>query len=325
MLSRIAAVSVLLLATVASCFAQDWPAQTIRVIVPFAAGGPADTAARITADELSKQLPQRIVVENRTGAGNIVGTEAVARAPKDGYTLLFTTSSHAHARALNAKLPFDPEADFQPVALISVQPHVLIVNNDFPGRTLRDVIAALRVSPDKYNFGTAGTGSATHFYFELFMSTAGGLKLNHIPYRGSPPALLDLMSGAVSLMTDPSSSCLPYIKDGRVRAIAISSKQRSPALPDVQTFAESGVAGFAGYEVYGWYMMLAPAGIPDPILRQSSSAVRKALAAPALSQRFTQLNMDATPDSTPERAAQYLRDETAKWNAVAQKAGIKPN
>jgi tripartite-type tricarboxylate transporter receptor subunit TctC len=325
MLSRIVAAVALALATVTACLAQDWPTQTVRFIVPFAAGGPADTAARLTADELSKQLPQRVVIENRTGAGNVVGTEAVARAPKDGYTFLFTTSSHAHARALNAKLPFDPVADFQPVSVITVQPHVLIVNNDFPARNLRDVIATVRASPDKFNFGTAGTGSATHFYFELFMSTAGGLKMNHIPYRGSPPALLDLMSGQVSLMTDPSSSCLPYIKDGRVRAIAISSKQRSPALADVPTFAESGVAAFAGYEVYGWYMLLAPAGIPDPILRQTSAAVRKALATPALTQRFTQLNMDATPDSTPERATQYLRDETAKWNAVALKAGIKPN
>lgn len=324
MSSRIAAIAVFVLASSAPAFAQTWPSQPIRVVVPFAAGGPADTAARITADELSKSLPQRVVVENRTGAGNLVGTEAVARAPKDGYTLLFTTSSHAHAKVLNASLPFDPVTDFQPVSLIAVQPHILIVNNDFPARTLRDVVALLTANPGKYNFGTAGTGSATHFYFELFMSTAGGLRVNHIPYRGSPPALTDLMSGQISLMTDPSSSALPYVRDGRVRPIAISSRQRSPSLPDVPTFAESGLPAFAGYEVYGWYMLLAPAGIPDAALRQTSAAVRKALAAPALVQRFAQLNMETTPDSTPERATQFLREDSAKWAAIAQKAGIKP-
>ena len=300
--------------------AQEWPSQPVRVVVPAAAGGPADTAARIVSDELSRQSPQRFVVENRTGAGNVIGTEAVAKAPKDGHTILFTTSGHAYTRVLYKKLPYDSVADFQPVALVALVPHVLIANLQVPARTLREVIDLIKANPGKYNYGSAGNGSAIHFYFEYFLATAGGLRVNHVPYRGSAPALVDLVNGSISFMTDVSSSALPFVRDARVRAIAISSKQRSPVLPEVPTFAESGLPG---YEVNGWYMVLVPAGTPEPVVRQLNASMRKALASTAVTQRFEKLNLQPVGSSTPESTAKHLNEEIARWSSVAQRAGIK--
>ena len=174
-----------------SAVAQDWPTRPVRVVVPAAAGGPADTAARIVSEELIRQTQQRFVVDNRTGAGNVVGTEIVAKAAPDGHTMLFTTSGHAYTRVLYQKLPYDSVKDFRPVALVAQVPHVLITNLQVPARTLREVIELIKANPGKYNYGSAGNGSAIHFYFEYFLATAGGLRVNHVPYRGSAPALID--------------------------------------------------------------------------------------------------------------------------------------
>jgi tripartite-type tricarboxylate transporter receptor subunit TctC len=302
-----------------AAFAQDWPARPVRVVVPAAAGGPADTAARIVSEELGRQRQQRFVVDNRTGAGNVVGTEIVARAAPDGHTMLFTTSGHAYTRVLYPKLPYDSVKDFRPVALVAQVPHVLIANVQLPVRTLREAIDLIRANPGKFNYGSAGNGSAIHFYFEYFLATAGNLRVSHVPYRGSAPALIDLMNGTLSFMTDVSSSALPYIRDGRVRAIAISSRARAKALPEVPTFGESGLPG---YEVNGWYMVLMPAATSPRVVDQANAAIRQALGAAAVTERFEKLNLNVVGETTPASTLKHLNDEITRWTAVARRAGI---
>jgi len=302
--------------------AQTWPAQPVRVIVPFAAGGSADIAGRLVSEELSRQLGHRFVVENRTGAGAVIGTEAAARAPKDGYTVLFTTIAHAQTRALYSKLPFDPINDFVPVALPGLVPHILVVNRDLPVKDTRELIALLKSNPGKYNYGSAGNASGVHFASELFLSMAGGLQVQHVPYRGSAPALLDLMNGSVAMMVDIAVSALPMIRDGRVRGLAISTKKRSSLAPELPTIDESGLPGF---EVYGWYMVFLPTGAPDHIVRRLNSAINKSLLVPTVAERFRAMTVETVPDSTPESTGAFLRQEVARWTDVAQRVGIKPN
>ena len=211
-----------------------WPSQPLRIVVPFAAGGPTDIPARLLAEELGKELPQWPVVENRTGAGVVVGTDAVAKSAKDGTTLLYTTVAHSALRAMFARLPFDPLADLQPVALVGVIPTVLMANRDLPADSLQELIALFRANPGKYDYGSAGNGSALHLAAELFLRVAGGLKVSHVPYRGSAATMPDLLNGTTSFMLDVANNTIPYIQRGEVKGLAISSKQRIPQLPEVQ-------------------------------------------------------------------------------------------
>lgn len=297
-----------------------WPNQPIRLIVPFAAGGPTDIPARLFAEEVSKLLPQRVVVENRTGAGVVVGTEAVATAPKDGHTLLYSTIAHSVLRPLFPRLAFDPVADFQPVALLGVIPMILLVNNDLPAKTMQEAVALFRNKPGEYDYGSSGVGGAVHLATELLLKRAGDLKVNHIPYRGSAAGMPDLLSGRLAMFMDVAAGGLTFAKRGDARAIGISSAERLPQAPDIPTFAEGGVANA---ESYTWHMVFAPAGTPAPVVEQINAAFNKAAAQASVQQRLTDLTMLVRHDSTPETSKRWLTDEITKWEAIIRDAGIK--
>jgi tripartite-type tricarboxylate transporter receptor subunit TctC len=302
--------------------AGNWPNQPVRMVVPFAAGGPTDVPARLIAEELSKVLPQRVVVENRTGSGVVVGTEAVAKAPKDGHTVLYTTIAHAVLPALFPRLPFDPVVDFTPVVLVGQIPMILMVNKDFPAQTLPDLIRLCRENPGRYDYASSGNGGAVHLATELFLRQAGGLRVNHIPYRGSAAALPDVLSGRVPMIVDVAASALPYIQRGELRGLAISTRERAPFAPDLPTFIEGGVPG---YEAYTWHMMLVPAGTPQPVVEALNAAVNRVLRQEAIRQRLTELTMQLASDTTPAGAVRWMQGEMEKWGAIIRQAGITVN
>ncbi|HWT10294.1 MAG TPA: tripartite tricarboxylate transporter substrate binding protein [Roseomonas sp.] len=299
-----------------------WPTAPGRIVVPFAAGGPTDIPARLLADEMSKFLPQRLVVENRTGSGVVIGTDVVAKAPKDGQTILYTTVGHAYLPGLFPTLPFDPVADFTPCAFIGQIPQILLVNKDFPARTLPELIALLRANPGKYDYASSGNGGAVHLGTELFLHMAGGLRVNHISFRGSSAAMPEVLSGRIPMIFDVAAGALPYIQRGELRPLAISTRTRMPYAPDIPTFIEGGVADF---ECYTWHMAMVPAGTPMPVVQAINAAFNRALAVPAVQQRLSQMTMNITTDSTPESAARFLASEMAKWTPVIRAAGIRPS
>ena len=299
-----------------------WPSSPARLVVPFAAGGPTDIPARLLAEEMSKFLPARIVVENRTGSGVVIGTDLVAKAPKDGQTVLYTTVGHAYLPGLFERLPFDPVADFTPCAFIGQIPQILLVHKDFPARTLPELVALLRANPGKYDYASSGNGGAVHLGTELFLYMAGRLQVNHISFRGSSAAMPEVLSGRIPMIFDVASGALPYIQRGELRPIAISTRTRMPYAPDIPTFIEGGIADF---ECYTWHMAMVPAGTPAPIVQAINAAFNRALAIPAVQERLAQMSMTVTTDSTPESAARFLAAEMAKWTPVIRAAGIRPS
>ncbi|MGE0802079.1 MAG: Bug family tripartite tricarboxylate transporter substrate binding protein [Lautropia sp.] len=308
----------------AAAQAPEWPTQPVRIIVPFATGGPSDLTARLLADELGRQLSQPVIVENRTGAGSVLGTSVAARAPKDGHTILYTTSSLGYMKSLVLKLGFDPETDLTPVAIVGTTSYILIANNDFPAKTLPDVVSLVRSHPNRYNYGSAGIGSAMHFMFEHFVATAGGLEVTHVPYRGGGGTLMnDLIAGQLQLATDPSSSTMPYLAKNSVRAIAVTSGKRLPNLPDVPTFKESGLPEFRDFEAYGWYMTLVPSGTPPALIAKINAAIRAAIATPTIQKRFADSNIEIPVRNSPEEVRKFLAAEFRTWAEVARKSGIK--
>ncbi|TCZ57330.1 tripartite tricarboxylate transporter substrate binding protein [Roseicella aquatilis] len=290
----------------------------MRLICPFAAGGPTDAAARLVADGLGPILSQRVVVENRTGAGVVVGTEAVAKA-RDGHTFLYTTIAHAVLRPLFQNLSFDPVGDFEPVALVGTIPMLLQVNNDLPARTLPELIALFRANPGKYDYGSSGAGGAVHLATELFLHQAGGLRVNHVPYRGAAPAMPDLLNGSLAMFLNVASDGVASVQRGTTRGLAISGPRRVPQLPEVPTFAEGGLPG---YEAYTWHMLLAPAGTPPEVVRHLGSAVAQVLAEEALRRRLEEQTMAVRTETSPALAADWLRSEMAKWSQVIRQSGI---
>ncbi|WP_424813623.1 Bug family tripartite tricarboxylate transporter substrate binding protein [Roseococcus sp. YIM B11640] len=298
----------------------DWPSQPVRLIVPFAAGGPTDIPARLIADEMSRGLPNRLVVENRTGSGIIVGTDLVAKAPKDGLTVLYTTIGHAVVRALFPRAPFDPIADFAPVALVGKVPMIMMVNKDFPARTLPEFIALIRANPGKYDYASSGNGGAVHLATELFLHMAGGLRMNHIAFRGSAPAMPDLLAGRIPMLIDVAAGAIPIIQRGDLRPLAISTRERSPLVPEVPTFIEGGVPD---YEAYTWHMLMVPSGTPVPVINAINAAANRALEVETVRNRLTEMTVEVVRGSTPDTAATFLAAEIAKWEPVIRSAGIK--
>ncbi len=296
-----------------------WPNQPIRMVVPFAAGGPTDIPARLIAEEMSKALPQRVVVENRTGSGVVIGTDMVAKGPQDGSTILYTTVAHAVTRAMFPRLPFDPIGDFTPVALVGQVPVILLVHNSFPARNLQEFITEIRNNPGKYDFASSGNGGAVHLATELFMHAAGGLKVNHVPFRGSSAAMPDVLSGRIPMIFDIAASALPYARSGELRALGISTKERSSLAPNIPTMIEQGVAG---YEAYTWHMVLVRSGTPMPVVNAINAAVNAAVNLPAVQERLTGLAMQVVRNSTPASAAEYLRSEMGVWEPLVRAAGI---
>ena len=299
--------------------AAPWPARPIRFIVPYAAGGPTDVAARILAETLSQRLPQQVVVENITGAGTVVGTSRAA-ATKDGHTFLIATVAHAVNTVLYANLTFDPVKDFRGVSLMGTVPQIVLARKDFPGNSLTDLLAAARVKPADLTYGSAGIGSAQHLAAELLAKLAK-INLVHVPYRGAGPAVTDLIGGQLDLVIDSAATALTQVRSGSLRALAVTTKERLPALPDLPTVAET----LPGYEAYTWNAILAPTGTAPEIIAAMNRIANEALADPALIRRFEELGIAVARNSTPEATDAFVAAEMAKWQPLLRSAGIAPN
>ncbi|MDB5857780.1 MAG: hypothetical protein JWQ76_1469 [Ramlibacter sp.] len=303
----------------AAAHAQPFPSKPIHIIVPFATGGGTDALTRIVAQQMSEQMKVPIVIENRPGGGGTLGTAAAARAPADGYTLHTYAMSTPMMSALYKNLSFDPVADFAPVGLIGTSPFVLIMNKDVPAETLPEMLALARAKPGSLSYGSAGNGSVSHIGMELFTSMAG-VDIQHIPYKGNGPALADLLGGHLTLLLDTVVSATPHIRSNSVRGLAVTSAGRSPLLPNLPTVNELGPKG---YEMTVWYGFVAPKGTPMPILHKLNEELNKALASPALRQRYALLGAEPTQISVEDFGKLMVSDEK-KWTAVIKKANIPP-
>lgn len=299
--------------------ADTYPARPIRVIVPFAAAGTTDLVTRILAQELGTRWNVPIVVDNRPGAGGNIGSDAAAHAEPDGYTLLMgTVATHGINASLYKRMPYDPVKDFAPIGLVASTPSVLEVNPKVPVDSVAQFIDYLKANPGKLYFGSAGNGSSHHLAGELFDSMAG-VKMVHVPYRGTAAAVTDLLAGQVQVIFDTLPSAMPYVKSGKLKALAVTSLQRDPALPDVPTLAESGLPG---YEVGSWYGLLAPAGTPPDVVKKISTAVADIVHTPDTRRKL--LELGATPvGNTPAQFADYIQREIAKWAVVVKASGAQ--
>ena len=298
--------------------AQTYPNKPIRLIVPFAAGGVTDVVARITAQGMQTQLGQPIVVDNRPGASGIPGSEAAARAAPDGYTLLMGNISTLSINpAMFIKLPYDPTKSFTPISMVSIQPLLVAVNNDVAAKTLPELVKLAKAKPGTLSFGSAG--SSLHLATEAF-NQAAGLEMVHIPYKGSAPAITDLIGGHIQVLFDPFSSLYPQAREGKVRGLAVTSKSRWSAAPELPTLSE---LGFPSVEVTSWQGIVAPTGTPAAVIARLQEAIHKALADPAIKAQLAKQGTEASP-SSPEQFAKYIQEETARWKEVARKAGVKP-
>jgi tripartite-type tricarboxylate transporter receptor subunit TctC len=298
---------------------EAYPAKPVRIIVSFAAGGPTDQVARITSAKLTELLGQTFLVENRTGAGGNLGAAEVAKAPPDGYTLLMATvSTHAINPGLYKNMPYDPVKDFAPVGQIGVTPCVLAVHPSLPVTDVKELIALLKANPGKYSYGSSGMGSILHLCGEQFKTAAGGLDAVHVPYRGSAPMMADLVGGQIALAFDALPTVLPQVQAGKIRAIGGGMATRARAMPDLPTLQEQGVSGF---ECYTWNAILAPAKTPAPIVTRLSDAINQALADPTILKRLQDAGVDPTPGGTPEKLAEFIRAELAKWAPIIKASG----
>ena len=306
--------------------AAAWPSQTLRIVVPFAPGGTTDILARALVPDLSRAFGQQFIVDNRAGAGGNVGAEIVARAPGDGYTLLMgTVGTHGINRALYAKLPYDPIKDFAPVTLVAAVPNVMVMNADkakaLGVKNVQDFIRVAKASPGKMNMASSGNGTSIHLAGELFKSMTGTYML-HLPYRGSGPALMDMVAGNADVMFDNLPSSMAQIKAGKLTALAVTSGERSAALPDVPTVEQAGGPALKGYEASSWFGLLAPAGTPPDIVNRIQQEVAKALASPAMKERL--LAQGAIPGgNTPAEFTRHIDNEHRKWAGVVKASDAK--
>lgn len=318
MTRRVLAVVLALMLTCAPAMAQ-YPDKPVKLVVPFPPGGPTDVFARVLSAALSEQLGQQVLIENKGGAGGTVGTDLVAKAKPDGYTLLFgTAATHGINVSLYDQLPYDPLKDFELVALAGLVPMVLLVSLEQP-RTLPELIAKLKADKGKSSYASSGNGTTNHLAGELF-KTRAGIEATRVPYRGSGPALQDLMGGRVTFMFDSFGTSLEQIKAGKLYAVVIMADTRSHARPDVPTAAEAGLADFVGGT---WNIVAVPAGMPKPIVDRLNTAVNKALASATVAERLQQLGIEAVTDSTPASTRAFVTAEIAKWRDVIRVAGAK--
>jgi len=299
-------------------FGQAYPGKPVRFIVPFPPGGPVDTTARGFTHKLSEYWGQQALVDNRAGAGGIVGAEIAAKSPADGYTVFVCSIHHSVLPGLKPGLPYDIEKDFVPVTFAAMFPIILVAHPSVPAKTIPELIAYAKKNPGKLAFGSAGTGGGTHLAGELFKAQAG-VDLLHVPYKGSAPAMTDLLGGQVQLMFSDAPTALPHLKSGRVRALGVASPKRSSLAPDVPTIAESGVKG---YEAYSWAGVVVPAGTPAPIVAKLNADITKALSQPDVKKRLFEEGAEAMP-TTPEQFGKMLKAEIAKWTKVVKDANIK--
>ena len=300
--------------------AQAYPERPVRLVVPAAPGGAIDVVGRIVGQKLSEVLGQNVVIDNRAGANNIIGTELVARAVPNGYTLLITAGAHTINPAVYRKLPYDALADFTPVTLVCESGGlVIVVHPAFPAKSLKDLIELARAAPGKIVYGSAGFGNLTHVAGEMFQVMAG-VKLNHVPYKAAGPAVNDLLGNQIPLMFGPSPVVMPMVQAGRLRPLAFTGVRRSPQLPDLPTVDE---AGIKGYVASGWYGIYGPRGTPKPIVDRLSAAVRQVVEMPDTRERFAALNLDPI-GSSPAAFGKFLKEDLEKYARIARAAKIEP-
>jgi len=317
-MSAAAAAFLLSVALIHDAAAQKWPEKPGRIVTPFAPGGGTDIFARILAQRFSEVFGQQFIVDNRPGAGSTTGTEYVAKSPPDGYTLLMTSASFTFNPGLYSKLRYDSIRDFTGVSQVVRVPHVILVLPSFPAKTLQDLVRIARAKPGEVFYASSGPGSALHLAGALF-AMQNNLQLTHVPYKGGPAAATAVMSGEATVSFSTIETVLSLIQSKRLRPLAVSTRERSPSLPDVPTAME---AGFKDYEVVGWFGLLAPAGTPPAIIDQLSSEIGRLMATPAMRERAAQDG--ATPvGNKPAEFDRFLRDEIAKWTRIIQQAGIK--
>ena len=295
-----------------------YPAKPIRLVVPFAPGGPVDTLGRAMQPKLAEALGQQIVIDNRAGAGSIIGTEVVVRSPPDGYTLLLTSSSVAINPSIYPKMPFDATRDLAPISQISTSSLIAVVHPSVPVRSIKELIALAKARKGELIYASTGTGSAPHLSVELFAAMTG-TKLIHVPHKGAAPATVDLLAGNVAFMFNNLISAVPNVQAGRLRALAVTGATRTPALPDLPTVAEAGVPG---YEASTWYAMFAPVGVPQNILERLHREVAAIAKSPDIRKQLQAVGIDPV-GGTPAALAQYLRSEIVKWGKVAKASGAK--
>src|SRR5690349_21443563 len=308
------------LAFAAGAAAQQYPSRTISVIVPFAAGGPTDTVTRLIAQSMTKTLGQTVIVENTAGAGGTIGVEKVATAKPDGYTLLLMHIGISTAPSLYRNLRFDPTKDLEPIGLVTNVPMTIIANKDFPPKDMKELVSYVKANKDKVTYANAGVGAASHLCGMLFM-TAIQTDVTTVPYKGTGPAMTDLIGGQVNFMCDQTTNTTPQIKGGKVKAYAVTTKQRVKSLPDVPTAAESGVKDF---EVTVWHGMWAPHGTPKPVIDKLVQALQAALKDPNVVAKFAELGTEPVPadQATPAALSAHLKSEIAKWGPIIKKAGV---
>ena len=299
-------------------FAQSYPAGPVRVVVPFPAGGGVDSAGRLLATRLTESYGKSFVIENRGGANGNIGTEAVAKSAKDGYTLLFTGAGFVTNPSLYAKVPYDAVKDFDPISLMALGPNVLVVHPSLPVKSVKDLIALAKARPGAIGFAGSGSGSTPHLAGELF-NTLASVKMVHIPYRGSGPAMIGLLSGETPVMFLPAINAGPHIKSGRLRAIAVTSTARLSSMPDLPTVAE---AGLKGYESSQWYGVFAPAGTPEDILNSLNAQIVKIVRSPDMQQRLHEDGIVPAGNSRQQFAA-YIKAELVKWADVIKRSGAR--
>ena len=297
--------------------AQSWPTQTVRIIVGYPPGGTTDVIGRLVAQELTESLGRAVVVENRPGASGTIGAGIAAKSTPDGHTLVMVPSTHGTAPALYASLPYE-EKDFAPAALVATTPYVLVVHPSMAATNMAQLLAYLKANPGKVEYASYSPGTAQHLAGELVQRMAG-VNIVHIPYKGSGALMPDLLSGRVPMMFENIAIMTPHIKKGALRPIAISSVKRTPLLPDVPTVAETGLAGF---EVLGWFALLAPAKTPPEVIRRLNNDVNASVAKPAIVARFAELGAEPLTGS-PDQAAAFIRGEQDKWGKIIRDAGIK--
>lgn len=312
-------IAVLAIVVASAAIAQSYPARVVRVVVAYPPGGSIDVVTRLVNQRLATALGQQFIAENRAGAAGNIGTDYVAKASPDGYTLLMgSAASISSAPAVYAKLPYDPVRDLAPIVQVANQPNVLTTHPSVPARNLKEFIALARANPGKFNYGSSGIGASQHMTAELFAMLTG-VKIEHVPYKGGTPAMTDLISGQIDFMFTPAPNAIPFVKAGKIRGIAVTSLKRSSALPELPTMDESGLKGF---ELLGWIGLLAPAHIPREIVDRLNGEINKLLGGD-IRVRLTELGLDAV-GGTPEHFAAFIRQDIAKYAKIVKSAGIPP-
>lgn len=316
---RIAAALFFWLFCAGTAVAAEYPTKPVRLVVPYAAGGSTDTLARIVGAQLGERFGHQIVIDNRTGAGTIIGTEIVAQAAADGYTLLMATPPLAVNPALYAKVPYDLERDFAAVMNLAGSSNLLVVHPSLPAQSVKELVALMKANPGKHNYGSSGVGGAGHLAMALFTSLAG-VEAVHVPYKGGAPAVADLVGGRLHMQMANLTTAQPHIKAGRLRALGVGTVKRTPLFPEMPTIAE---AGLPGYEANNWNGIVAPRKTPRAVIERLHRELLAIVGDPAMAKRLAAQGLEVVGD-TPAQFAQYLRDEAAKWGRLVKSAGIKP-